>query len=303
MSDRNDEKNRLWNEVFSKKRTYEEKDDSNIELTIEAPKKEAAPSTTDTILKTADKAMQELNRILTKQKEDLQQMQEQLNKKEPARAQTQRDIDLETLEKQLKDDYGIEPAKEVIKEFDQGKVFQEIETEVSQKIIGQDEAVKKVCVAFRRPFVMGENENGIKNVMLMAMFAWVLRFGLFGAGNPGMPGVILFVLSCIVYGFAFDFFNISGGMYVDQEVNVAERSSAQGLFMMMTNGLGATIGTLSAQAIVNHFVYAESVQAAGAMSVWQGWQTAWYIFAAFALVVCTNAFRLCVCFFFRNFVR
>ena len=104
MSDRNDEKNRLWNEVFSKKRTYEEKDDSNIELTIEAPKKESAPSTTDTILKTADKAMQELNRILTKQKEDLQQMQEQLNKKEPARAQTQRDIDLETLEKQLKDD-------------------------------------------------------------------------------------------------------------------------------------------------------------------------------------------------------
>lgn len=126
MSDRNDEKNRLWNEVFSKKRTYEEKDDSNIELKIEAPKKEAAPSTTDTILKTADKAMQELNRILTKQKEDLQQMQEQLNQKEPARAQTQRDIDLETLEKQLKDDYGIEPAKEVIKEFDQGKVFQEI---------------------------------------------------------------------------------------------------------------------------------------------------------------------------------
>ena len=97
MSDRNDEKNRLWNEVFSKKRTYEEKDDSNIELTIEAPKKESAPSTTDTILKTADKAMHELNRILTKQKEDLQQMQEQLNKKEPARAQTQRDIDLETL--------------------------------------------------------------------------------------------------------------------------------------------------------------------------------------------------------------
>ena len=67
MSDRNDEKNRLWNEVFSKKRTYEEKDDSNIELTIEAPKKESAPSTTDTILKTADKAMHELNRILTKQ--------------------------------------------------------------------------------------------------------------------------------------------------------------------------------------------------------------------------------------------
>ena len=150
-------------------------------------------------------------------------------------------------------------------------------------------SISQICEALcilAIPFFL--KRYGIKNVMLMAMFAWVLRFGLFGAGNPGMPGVILFVLSCIVYGFAFDFFNISGGMYVDQEVNVAERSSAQGLFMMMTNGLGATIGTLSAQAIVNHFVYAESVQAAGAMSVWQGWQTAWYIFAAFALVVAVS---------------
>ncbi len=147
-------------------------------------------------------------------------------------------------------------------------------------------SISQICEALcilAIPFFL--KRYGIKNVMLMAMFAWVLRFGLFGAGNPGMPGVLLFVLSCIVYGFAFDFFNISGGMYVDQEVDVAERSSAQGLFMLMTNGLGATIGTLSAQAIVNHFVYAESVQEAGAMTVWQGWQTCWYIFAAFALVV------------------
>ena len=150
-------------------------------------------------------------------------------------------------------------------------------------------SISQICEALcilAIPFFL--KRYGIKNVMLMAMFAWVLRFGLFGAGNPGFPGVILFVLSCVVYGFAFDFFNISGGMYVDQEVNIAERSSAQGLFMMMTNGLGATIGTLSAQAIVNHFVYAESVQAVGAMAVWQGWQTAWYIFAAFAIVVAVS---------------
>ena len=150
-------------------------------------------------------------------------------------------------------------------------------------------SISQICEALcilAIPFFL--KRYGIKNVMLMAMFAWVLRFGLFGAGNPGFPGVILFVLSCVVYGFAFDFFNISGGMYVDQEVNIAERSSAQGLFMMMTNGLGATIGTLSAQAIVNHFVYAKSVQAAGAMAVWQGWQAAWYIFAAFALVVAVS---------------
>lgn len=74
-------------------------------------------------------------------------------------------------------------------------------------------------------------------------------------------------------------------MYVDQEVDISERSSAQGLFMMMTNGLGATIGTLSAQAIVNHFVYNETVEAQGAMAVWHGWQASWFIFAGFALVV------------------
>ncbi len=147
-------------------------------------------------------------------------------------------------------------------------------------------SISQICEALcilAIPFFL--KRFGIKNVMLMAMFAWVLRFGLFGLGNPGFPGVLLFVLSCIVYGFAFDFFNISGGMYVDQEVAISERSSAQGLFMMMTNGLGATIGTLSAQAIVNHFVYAPSVTAQGPMAVWHGWQTSWYIFAGFALVV------------------
>ena len=147
-------------------------------------------------------------------------------------------------------------------------------------------SISQICEALcilTIPFFL--KRFGIKNVMLMAMFAWVLRFGFFGLGNPGFPGVLLFILSCIVYGFAFDFFNISGGMYVDQEVAISERSSAQGLFMMMTNGLGATIGTLSAQAIVNHFVYADAVKAEGAMAVWQGWQTSWNIFAGFALVV------------------
>ncbi len=150
-------------------------------------------------------------------------------------------------------------------------------------------SISQICEALcilAIPFFL--KRYGIKNVMLMAMLAWVLRFGLFGLGNPGFPGVLLFVLSCIVYGFAFDFFNISGGMYVDQEVSLSERSSAQGLFMMMTNGLGATIGTLSAQAIVNHFVYADAVEAQGAMAVWHGWQTSWYIFAGFALVVAVS---------------
>lgn len=125
---------------------------------------------------------------------------------------------------------------------------------------------------------------GIKKVMLIAMFAWVLRFGFFGLGNPG-SGVWLFVLSCIVYGVAFDFFNISGSLFVDKETDTSIRSSAQGLFFLMTNGIGATIGTLGAQAIVDKFVNAQAVVDAGAISVWHGWQTSWYIFAAYALVV------------------
>ena len=123
---------------------------------------------------------------------------------------------------------------------------------------------------------------GIKVVMLMSMFAWVFRFGFFGLGNPAMPGVILFILSCVVYGVAFDFFNVSGGIFVDQECEPSIKASAQGLFMMMTNGIGATVGTLAAGEIVNNFCS------------WKGdyllgdWKSCWFIFAAFALVVAVS---------------
>lgn len=122
------------------------------------------------------------------------------------------------------------------------------------------------------PFFM--KRYGIKNVMLIAIFAWVLRFGLFGFGNPG-AGVWMFVLSMIVYGVAFDFFNISGSLFVDQCVTPDLRSSAQGLFMLMTNGFGATVGTLSAQAVVN----------AHTVNGMTDWQSCWFIFAAYALVI------------------
>jgi NHS family xanthosine MFS transporter len=120
---------------------------------------------------------------------------------------------------------------------------------------------------------------GIKQVMLIAMFAWVLRFGLFGTGNPG-SGVWMFILSMIVYGVAFDFFNISGSLFVDKETDKDIRSSAQGVFVIMTNGFGATIGTLGAQAVVNHFVDFDTT----APQVTQ-WQSAWFTFAAYALIV------------------
>lgn len=132
--------------------------------------------------------------------------------------------------------------------------------------------VSETCCILLIPFFM--KRYGIKNVMLIAMLAWVLRFGLFGTGNPG-SGVWMFILSMIVYGVAFDFFNISGSLFVDKTTDSTLRSSAQGLFMLMTNGIGATIGTLAAQAVVNSFT-SEGVT---------NWQMCWFVFAAYALVV------------------
>ena len=121
---------------------------------------------------------------------------------------------------------------------------------------------------------------GIKIVMLIAMLAWVLRFAFLGLGDPG-AGVWLFLLSMVVYGVAFDFFNVSGSLFVDKETDPTIRSSAQGLFMIMTNGIGATLGSLGAQAVISHFVYSEhDVYARLA-----GWSLSWYLFAAYAAIV------------------
>jgi len=143
----------------------------------------------------------------------------------------------------------------------------------SNALISISQISETLCILLI-PFCM--KKFGIKKVMLIAMFAWVFRFGFFGLGSPDFPGVLLFILSCIVYGVAFDFFNISGSLYVEQNVPTDIRSSAQGLFMLMTNGLGATIGTLAAGAVVDATVY----NAAN-----PSWAKAWYIFAAYALIV------------------
>lgn len=143
-------------------------------------------------------------------------------------------------------------------------------------LVSLSQVAEALCILLI-PFFL--KRFGIKVVMLIAMFAWVFRFGFFGLGNPAFPGVILFILSCVVYGVAFDFFNVSGGLFVDQKCDPSVRASAQGLFMLMTNGLGATIGTLAAGEVVNHYCS------------WQGdyllgdWTTCWLVFAGFALVV------------------
>jgi NHS family xanthosine MFS transporter len=117
---------------------------------------------------------------------------------------------------------------------------------------------------------------GIKQVMLMSMFAWVLRFALLGLGNPA-DGLWMIILSCIVYGMAFDFFNISGSLYIETETDSGIRASAQGLFMMMTNGFGAIMGSAVSGLMIDAFFKAETGE-----YLWKG---IWFSFAVYALIV------------------
>jgi NHS family xanthosine MFS transporter len=117
---------------------------------------------------------------------------------------------------------------------------------------------------------------GIKQVMLFSMVAWVLRFGLLAYGNPG-GGLWMIIMSCIVYGMAFDFFNISGSLFVETQAQPSIRASAQGLFMMMTNGFGAVLGSsVSGIVIQNYFTDASGNK---------DWHGIWLAFAAYALVI------------------
>lgn len=117
---------------------------------------------------------------------------------------------------------------------------------------------------------------GIKKVMLFSMLAWVLRFGLFAYGNPA-DGLWMIILSCIVYGMAFDFFNISGSLFVETSTDSSIRSSAQGLFMMMTNGVGAYLGSKISGFVIDKYFTVNGVD--------KDWQNIWLSFAAYALVI------------------
>jgi MFS transporter, NHS family, xanthosine permease len=117
---------------------------------------------------------------------------------------------------------------------------------------------------------------GIKKVMLMSMVAWIFRFGLFGYGNPA-EGLWMIVLSCIIYGMAFDFFNISGSLFVETQSDPSIRASAQGLFMMMTNGVGAFLGSRISGIIIDKYYTLPN----GSFD----WKGIWIAFAAYSLIV------------------
>lgn len=134
------------------------------------------------------------------------------------------------------------------------------------------------------PFFLGR--FGIKRVMMIAMFAWVLRFGFFGLGTTESAlGIIALFISCLVYGVAFDFFNVSGALFVEQEASKPMQASAQGLFMLMTNGIGASVGTWIAGKVVSHYCDWNNGYLVAREGVSGGWQATWGIFAAYALVV------------------
>ncbi len=116
---------------------------------------------------------------------------------------------------------------------------------------------------------------GIKQVMLFSMLAWVLRFGLFAYGNP-TDGLWMIIMSCIVYGMAFDFFNISGSLFVETSTDSTIRSSAQGLFMMMTNGFGAVFGSVTSGYLIDHYFTSENGK---------DWHNIWLTFAVYALII------------------
>ena len=115
---------------------------------------------------------------------------------------------------------------------------------------------------------------GIKTVMMMSMGAWFLRFALFGIGDPG-SGFIFLVMSMIVYGMAFDFFNVSGSLFVEQGTQPHIRSSAQGLFVLMTNGIGTVLGTLGSGLVVDYFT-TDGVK---------DWPSIWFSFAGYSLIL------------------
>lgn len=126
------------------------------------------------------------------------------------------------------------------------------------------------------PFFM--KRFGIKRVMFFSMIAWVLRFALFGLADNSILGFVLIIASCVVYGMAFDFFNISGALYVEQNTDESIQSSAQGLFMLMTNGVGAVLGNIVAGMVITKW-FEDPV------TLVKNWPGIWMTFAAYSMVV------------------
>ncbi len=159
-------------------------------------------------------------------------------------------------------------------DFDSNDAYKNLTAVKYPAIIMSISQISETLFILAIPFFL--RKFGIKQVMFISMMAWVFRFGLFAYGNPG-DRLWMIILSCIVYGMAFDFFNISGSLFVETQSDPSIRASAQGLFMMMTNGIGAVLGSsISGVVIQKYFTYADNSK---------DWQGIWITFALYALVV------------------
>jgi NHS family xanthosine MFS transporter len=161
-------------------------------------------------------------------------------------------------------------------DFDKVPAYQDTFAVKYPAIIMSISQVSETLFILAIPFFL--RRFGIKQVMLFSMIAWVLRFGLLAYGTPDQPGIWLIVLSCIVYGMAFDFFNISGSLFVETQTASSIRASAQGLFMMMTNGFGAVLGSSVSGLVIEHYFTNPADQT-------KDWHGIWLAFAAYALVI------------------
>ena len=166
-----------------------------------------------------------------------------------------------------------------IKDFANFAQFKDTFVVKSANIVLSISQISETIFILAIPFFL--KRYGIKKVMLFSLIAWVLRFGFFAFGDP-INGLWLILLSNVVYGFAFDFFNISGSLFVETTTNSKIRSSAQGLFMMMTNGFGAILGSLSSGYLIDTFFTHDGLK---------DWHNIWLVFAGYSLVI-TIAFGL-----------
>jgi NHS family xanthosine MFS transporter len=167
-------------------------------------------------------------------------------------------------------------------DFDSNPLYMDTLTVQYPAIVSSLAQISETLFILAIPFFM--KRFGIKQVMLMSMVAWVLRFGLFAYGNPG-DGLWMILLSCIIYGMAFDFFNISGSLFIEKSVEPSIRASAQGLFTMMVNGVGAVLGSRISGWVIEKYFTHYQINAEGTAIPHLDWHGIWLSFAAYALVI------------------
>lgn len=160
-----------------------------------------------------------------------------------------------------------------LSDFTSNPVYKDSFTVTHPGILTSISQISEAFFILAIPFFL--KRYGIKTVMLLSITAWMLRFAFFGIGNPG-TGFIFLVLSMIVYGMAFDFFNVSGSLFVEQEAPSSIRAGVQGIFILMTNGIGTIIGTTASGLVVDYFTGTDGIK---------NWTHIWFTFAGYALVL------------------